>query len=144
MVMTDPDRRRRRLSLALLLVLAALSILTYRYAGDAASTSKAIKASDDRTGCLAQYRSLLDTAEDTRDELDDRREDLFLNGLVAATSDQDAELERILVEIPTVQAGLEEARAEVTRARKVYADASALARSDPDGFLDACEEHFPT
>lgn len=133
MVMTDPDTRRRWLSLALLLVIAVIAALTFRYAGDAASTTSALEESDKLAACRASHRVEVDDAQAHASVL-------FLRALVAATTDDDELLADLLTPSAAGVSKIDEAIDAIETASSSYAGAVELSRTDPDAFLAACED----
>lgn len=131
MVMTDPDNRRRWASLGLLLVIFILGLLTFRFAADAASTTDALKDSDDVAGCRAVFRADLDDAQANASVL-------FLRGLAAATSDNDAFLAEILTPDAEGLTVVDRTLTAVETAADEYAAAVEASIDHPDAFRAQC------
>jgi hypothetical protein len=140
-----PQVKRQNRLLTIVLILAAISVLATAIIiifglpriFASANNSQAVRRGSDLQACRSAYASQVTDATTAAN-------DLVLRGLAAVGRGDDADLEYLVTDPPGPQrAPIDDARALVVKRNNAYVKAVEMSRSDPDGFLAACNDLVP-
>lgn len=124
--------------------LLVLAVIGTGYAAQtAANNSDQVRRGNELSACRSDaYGRVAWTAQ----QLDQARADLDVlvaTGLDAALTDDDAEMQSVLDRIDTATAEVQARAVEAREAAVAYVEATQLAATDPDRFLDQCRTPDP-
>lgn len=143
------DRQDRWLTIATVVVIVGIVLTVLLGVWTVVASSTAANNADEvaRGNRIAACRTrVYSDAQDAAGALDRARADLDVlvaTGLQAALSDDTAQLDAVLELVPSAIDRVAERANESDAANDAYAVAAQLAVTDPDQFLDQCQEPSP-